>query len=101
MGIFIAGFSFILTGLNFIVIIRRLRASGLTSFRLPLFIWSYYATSILFVLATDSASEPVTWSRVQSIVNNYNYAIRNVFILKGGLELWLSKHRVKGMAVAS
>ena len=47
----------------------------------------------------ESATEPVTWSRVQSIVNEYS--IRNVFVLKGGLELWLSKHRVDGIAVAS
>jgi cytochrome c oxidase subunit 1 len=52
MGIFIAGFSSILTGLNFIVTIHRMRAPGMTWFRLPLFIWSYYATSIIFVLAT-------------------------------------------------
>jgi cytochrome c oxidase subunit 1 len=52
MGIFIAGFSSILTGLNFIVTIHRLRAPGMTWFRLPLFVWSYYATSIIFVLAT-------------------------------------------------
>ena len=52
MGIFVAGFSSILTGLNFIVTIHRMRAPGMTWFRLPLFIWSYYATSIIFVLAT-------------------------------------------------
>src|SRR5665213_1643920 len=52
MGIFVAGFSSILTGLNFVVTIHRLRAPGMTWFRLPLFIWSYYATSIIFVLAT-------------------------------------------------
>jgi len=52
MGIFIAGFSSILTGLNFIVTIHRMRAPGMTWFRLPLFIWSFYATSIIFVLAT-------------------------------------------------
>ncbi|HYK37564.1 cytochrome c oxidase subunit I [Alloacidobacterium sp.] len=52
MGIFVAGFSSILTGLNFIVTIHRLRTPGMTWFRLPLFIWSYYATSIIFVLAT-------------------------------------------------
>ncbi len=52
MGVFIAGFSSILTGLNFIVTIHRMRAPGMTWFRLPLFIWSYYATSIIFVLAT-------------------------------------------------
>jgi len=52
IGIFIAGFSSILTGLNFIVTIHRMRAPGMTWFRMPLFIWSYYATSIIFVLAT-------------------------------------------------
>jgi cytochrome c oxidase subunit 1 len=52
MGIFVAGFSSILTGLNFIVTINRMRAPGMTWFRLPLFIWSYYATAIIFVLAT-------------------------------------------------
>ena len=52
MGIFVAGFSSILTGLNFIVTIHRMRAPGMTWFRLPLFIWSFYSTSIIFVLAT-------------------------------------------------
>jgi cytochrome c oxidase subunit 1 len=51
-GIFVAGFSSILTGLNFIVTIHKLRAPGLTWYRLPLFIWSIYATSIILVLAT-------------------------------------------------
>jgi len=51
-GIFIAGFSSILTGLNFIVTIHRLRAPGLTWYRLPLFLWSLYATSVILVLAT-------------------------------------------------
>ncbi len=49
---FIAGFSSILTGLNFIVTIHRMRAPGLTWFQLPLFIWSMYATSLILVLAT-------------------------------------------------
>ncbi len=52
LAVFIVGFSSILTGLNFIVTIHRLRAPGMTWFRLPLFIWSMYATSIIFVLAT-------------------------------------------------
>ena len=52
VGIFITGFSSILTGLNFIVTIHRMRAPGLTWFRLPLFIWSIYATSIIQVLGT-------------------------------------------------
>ena len=52
MGVFIAGFSSILTGLNFLVTIHRMRAPGLTWFRLPLFIWAHYAASIIMVLAT-------------------------------------------------
>lgn len=52
LGIFLAGFSSILTGLNFIVTIHKLRAPGLTWGKLPLFIWSLYATSIMLVLAT-------------------------------------------------
>jgi cytochrome c oxidase subunit 1 len=52
VGIFISGFASIMTGLNFIVTIHRMRAPGLTWFRLPIFIWSHYATSLIFVLAT-------------------------------------------------
>ena len=51
-GIFISGFSSILTGLNFIVTVHALRAPGMTWFRLPLFVWSMYATSLILVLAT-------------------------------------------------
>src|SRR4051812_17465388 len=49
---FITGFSSILTGLNFIVTIHKMRAPGLTWFRLPLFIWAHYATSIIMLLGT-------------------------------------------------
>jgi len=49
---FIAGFSSIFTGLNFIVTIHRMRAPGLTWDRLPLFVWANYATSIIMVLGT-------------------------------------------------
>ncbi|HJQ84169.1 MAG TPA: cytochrome c oxidase subunit I [Candidatus Binatia bacterium] len=52
LGVLVVGFSSILTGLNFIVTIHRMRAPGLTWFRLPLFVWSLYATSIIQVLAT-------------------------------------------------
>jgi len=52
LGIFITGFSSILTGLNFIVTIHRMRAPGLTWSRLPLFLWSMYATSLINVLGT-------------------------------------------------
>jgi cytochrome c oxidase subunit 1 len=51
-GIFVVGFSSIFTGLNFIVTIHKMRAPGLSWFRLPLFIWSHYATSLILVLAT-------------------------------------------------
>lgn len=51
-GVFITGFSSIITGLNFIVTIHKMRAPGMTWFRLPLFIWSLYATSLILVLAT-------------------------------------------------
>jgi len=51
-GVFIAGFSSILTGLNFIATIHRMRAPGMTWFRLPMFIWTHYATSLVLVLAT-------------------------------------------------
>jgi cytochrome c oxidase subunit I len=52
VGILISGFSSILTGMNFIATTHRMRAPGLTWFRLPIFVWSMYATSIIFVLAT-------------------------------------------------
>jgi cytochrome c oxidase subunit 1 len=52
LGVFIAGFSSILTGLNFIVTIHKMRAPGMTWNRLPLFLWSVYATSIVQILAT-------------------------------------------------
>jgi len=52
LGIFITGFSSILTGLNFIVTIHRMRAPGLTWFRLPLFVWAHYATSLIMILGT-------------------------------------------------
>ena len=52
LGVFIAGFSSILTGLNFIVTIHRMRAPGMTWFRLPLFVWAHYATSLVQVLGT-------------------------------------------------
>ena len=52
LGVFITGFSSILTGLNFIVTIHRMRAPGMTWFRLPLFVWSHYATSLIMILGT-------------------------------------------------
>src|SRR5262245_30237595 len=47
--VFITGFSSILTGLNFLVTVHTMRAPGMTWFRLPLFIWAAYATSLINV----------------------------------------------------
>jgi cytochrome c oxidase subunit 1 len=52
LGIFINGFSSILTGLNFIVTIHTMRCPGMTWFRLPLFVWAHYATSLVMILGT-------------------------------------------------
>ncbi|MFO1397015.1 MAG: cytochrome c oxidase subunit I [Burkholderiales bacterium] len=51
-GVFVVGFSSILTGLNFIVTVHTMRTRGMTWFRLPLFVWAHYATSLILVLAT-------------------------------------------------
>ncbi|MBM3734384.1 MAG: cytochrome c oxidase subunit I [Acidobacteria bacterium] len=52
LGAFVAGFSSILTGLNFMVTIHKMRAPGLTWFRLPLFMWAIYSTSVIQILGT-------------------------------------------------
>lgn len=52
LGAFILGFSGILTGLNFITTIHRMRAPGMTFFKMPLFVWAIYATAWIQVLAT-------------------------------------------------
>jgi len=52
LGAFIIGFSSILTGINFIVTIHTMRAPGMTWFRMPLYVWSHYATALIMVLGT-------------------------------------------------
>ncbi len=52
LGVFVIGFSSILTGLNFIVTIHTLRPPGMTWMRMPLFVWATYATSAIQILAT-------------------------------------------------
>jgi cytochrome c oxidase subunit 1 len=59
-GIFLNGFSSILTGLNFIVTVHKMRAPGLTWFRLPLFVWSAYATSVIAILGTPVVAIALT-----------------------------------------
>jgi cytochrome c oxidase subunit I len=51
-GVIVVGFSSVLTGVNFIATTHMLRAPGMTWFRLPLFVWGIYATSLVMVLAT-------------------------------------------------
>ncbi len=51
-GVFILGFSSILTGMNFIVTIHKLRPPGMTWFRMPLFLWGLYATAVIQIIAT-------------------------------------------------
>ncbi len=67
MAAFVTGFSSILTGLNFLVTIHKMRAPGLTWFRLPLFIWAHYATSIIQVLATPVVAIAVFLIAVERI----------------------------------
>lgn len=55
-GVFILGFSSIFTGINFIATLHTMRPKGMTWFRMPLFLWSLYATSIIQVLATPVLS---------------------------------------------
>ena len=52
IGVFVTGFSSILMGLNFIDTEHRMRAPGMTWFRLPLFVWAHYATSLVMILGT-------------------------------------------------
>lgn len=49
---FILGFSSILTGLNFITTVHRLRAPGMGFFKMPLFVWATYATAWVQIIAT-------------------------------------------------
>ena len=69
LGVFITGFSSILTGLNFVVTTHTMRAPGLTWFRLPLFIWALYATSIIFILGTPVLAMAIVLVAVERILH--------------------------------
>jgi len=69
LAIFIAGFSSILTGLNFIVTIHRMRAPGMTWSRLPLFVWANYATAIIQVLGTPVLAITLMMVAMERIFN--------------------------------
>src|SRR5262245_55212863 len=67
VGVLIVGFSSILTALNFMVTIHRMRAPGLTWFRLPLFIWAMYATSVVIMLGTPVITITITLLAVERV----------------------------------
>ncbi len=68
LAVFVVGFSSILTGLNFIVTVHRMRCPGLTWFRLPLFVWALYATAIIMVLGTPVISITVVLLGLERIL---------------------------------
>ena len=68
LGVFLAGFSSIFTALNFVVTVHKMRAPGLTWFRLPLFIWSTYATSIIILLGTPVVAITLSLIVVERLV---------------------------------
>ena len=65
---FILGFSSILTGLNFVVTVHKLRAPGMTWFRLPVFVWATYATAIIQTLATPVVGITVILLMVERVM---------------------------------
>ena len=67
LAVFVAGFSSIFTGLNFIVTIHRMRAPGLTWARLPLFIWAHYATSLIMILGTPVVAVTIVLVAVERV----------------------------------
>ncbi len=68
-GGFVAGFSSILTGLNFIATTHWLRAPGMTMNRIPLFVWALYSTAILQVLATPVLGITLVLLAMENIFN--------------------------------
>jgi cytochrome c oxidase subunit 1 len=93
MGVFIAGFSSILTGLNFIVTIHKMRAPGLTWFRLPLFLWAIYATSVIQILGTPVVAIALSLVAVERVfhVGFFNPAVGGDPILFQHL-FWFYSH---------
>jgi len=69
LGIFINGFSSILTGLNFIVTVHTMRCPGMTWFRLPLFVWAQYATSLVMILGTPVIAITVLLLAIERLVH--------------------------------
>lgn len=67
LAVFVAGFSSILTGVNFVATVHKLRAPGMTMNRIPLFVWAIYSTAILQVLATPVVGITVALLAMENI----------------------------------
>jgi len=67
LGIFITGFSSILTAINIIATVHKMRCPGMTWGRLPLFVWAMYATSVIQILATPVLAVTVVMLAVEKI----------------------------------
>ncbi len=68
-GVFVVGFSSILTGINFLTTIHRLRAPGMTWFKMPLFVWALYATSWVQIIATPVLAITLALIMISRIFN--------------------------------
>jgi cytochrome c oxidase subunit 1 len=67
IGVFISGFSSIMTGLNIMVTVHKMRAPGMTWGRLPLFVWSLYATSLIQLLGTPVVAITLFLTAVEKV----------------------------------
>ena len=74
-GAFVMGFSSIMTGLNIIVTIHRMRAPGMTWGRLPLFVWAMYATSLIQLLATPVLAIALTLLMIETGTSHLGFPI--------------------------
>jgi cytochrome c oxidase subunit 1 len=100
VGIFISGFSSILTGLNFIVTIHRMRAPGLTWFRLPVFVWAHYATSLIMILPPMGVVSELVTCFSRKRVFGYNFiAVSSLAIALLGFLVWAHHMFVTGMSI--
>jgi cytochrome c oxidase subunit I len=79
MAVFILGFSSILTGLNFLTTVHRMRAPGMGFFKMPLFVWALYSTAWLQVVAT-----PVVGITLVLIMVERSFGIGVFDPVKGG-----------------
>lgn len=69
---FVLGFSSILTGLNFIVTVHKLRAPGMTWSKLPVFVWATYATAVIQTLATPVVGITLLLIIMERVMGGWN-----------------------------